>query len=40
MKKFKRIAKSITIGLVKGVILGVILIVITEAAAVLFNRSN
>ena len=40
MKKFMRLLRSIAIGLVKGIILGVILIVITEALAALFSRSN
>lgn len=40
MKKFMRILRSLTVGLIKGLILGVVLIVITEALAALFSRSN
>jgi hypothetical protein len=40
MKKFMRLLGAITVGLIKGLILGAILIVITEALAALFSRSN
>jgi hypothetical protein len=40
MKKFMRLLRSFMIGFAKGFILGVILIVITEALAALFSRSN